>query len=292
MPFCNTFLCKHLPQASFLVQAGAAMTNLKEVQGRDNGIVTESVLRNLQIASPCPSDWNNMTGDDRVRHCSACDLNVYNFSAMTEEEVLELIAARQGQRLCARFYQRADGTILLHECPWKWRALKRKAARFAGIALSVMMSMVVARGKNKPSQPTCECLQAVSSESAIALIVVDRDGAVIQNAGIALVNRSSKEHFEGMTEASGKWVATKLRPGKYELTVQSPGFMPLSKVVKVVHGHIAELKIVLPIAPVQETVQVKAQPLIMVGVVGMITTTQPADVPLPSGRGDYRPMHQ
>lgn len=45
------------------------------------------VLRDIRIASPCSADWDRMCGDDRVRFCPECQLNVYNFSAMTPAEV-------------------------------------------------------------------------------------------------------------------------------------------------------------------------------------------------------------
>ena len=36
-------------------------------------------LQDIRIASPCPADWDKMVGDERVRHCSECNFNVYNF---------------------------------------------------------------------------------------------------------------------------------------------------------------------------------------------------------------------
>jgi len=74
------------------------------------------MLRDIRIASPCSADWNRMSGDDRVRFCPECQLNVYNFSALTHAEVEMVVAAREG-RLCARFYQRTDGTMLTQNCP-------------------------------------------------------------------------------------------------------------------------------------------------------------------------------
>jgi hypothetical protein len=57
-----------------------------------------------------------MAGTDRVRFCPDCRLNVYNFSAMTRTEVETLVTARKGRRLCALFYQRADGTMITRDC--------------------------------------------------------------------------------------------------------------------------------------------------------------------------------
>ena len=51
----------------------------------------------LRIASPCPASWERMEGDERVRHCAVCNLNVYNFAEMTRDEVNALIARSEGR---------------------------------------------------------------------------------------------------------------------------------------------------------------------------------------------------
>ena len=73
------------------------------------------VLPNLRVATPCSADWAAMTGDDRVRACADCNKNVYNISEMTRDEAEALIVAKEG-RLCVRYFQRKDGTILLKDC--------------------------------------------------------------------------------------------------------------------------------------------------------------------------------
>ena len=76
---------------------------------------TDSKLH-LRVASPCKAPWENMDGDDRVRFCRACNRNVYNLSAMTSREARRVVTEREG-RLCVRFYQRRDGTVLATDCP-------------------------------------------------------------------------------------------------------------------------------------------------------------------------------
>src|SRR5258706_4301072 len=78
--------------------------------------MNEQLLANLRIASPCNARWEDMDGDERSRFCRRCTKHVYNFSEMTTQEALDLICEREGQ-LCARFYQRADGTVLTADCP-------------------------------------------------------------------------------------------------------------------------------------------------------------------------------
>lgn len=65
----------------------------------------------LRIASPCSADWDRMKGDERVRYCPECKLNVYNFDAMESAEIESLVRNREG-RLCARFYARPTAPFL------------------------------------------------------------------------------------------------------------------------------------------------------------------------------------
>jgi hypothetical protein len=91
----------------------------------------------LRVASPCKEDWSKMVGDDRVRFCAGCKLNVYNLSSMTDAEVKELVGKREG-RVCARFYQRADGTVLTRDCP---TGVRRKR-QVLGVSLATVASLL------------------------------------------------------------------------------------------------------------------------------------------------------
>jgi hypothetical protein len=86
-------------------------------------------LSGVKIASPCPADWNSMLGSERVRFCGQCRLNVYNLSAMTQDDAEALITNYEG-RLCLRFYRRRDGSILTEDCPVGLARLKRRATRW------------------------------------------------------------------------------------------------------------------------------------------------------------------
>lgn len=56
-----------------------------------------------------------MRGDELVRFCGECGKNVYNLSARTAGEAEALIAEHEG-RLCVRYFERADGTIVTKGC--------------------------------------------------------------------------------------------------------------------------------------------------------------------------------
>src|ERR1044071_2533632 len=100
-----------------------------------------SPLDRLRIASPCSVGWERMTGDDRVRFCDQCNLNVYNISGMTRKQADSLIASAQERRLCVRLYKRMDGTIITQDCPVGLRALRRRVSRVAGATFAALMSL-------------------------------------------------------------------------------------------------------------------------------------------------------
>ena len=95
------------------------------------------MIDNIRVASPCSADWEQMQGDDRVRHCDACNLNVYNLAAFTKAEIRALVASRKG-RLCGRIYQRGDGTVLTQNCPVGLQAVTRRISRIAGAVFAFL----------------------------------------------------------------------------------------------------------------------------------------------------------
>jgi hypothetical protein len=94
------------------------------------------VLDSIRIASPCTADWDQMTGDDRVRFCKECNKNVFNLSEMTREEAQKLLTEHTG-RLCLRLYRRPDGTVLTADCPVGLARVRQRLQRMclAGLAL-------------------------------------------------------------------------------------------------------------------------------------------------------------
>lgn len=96
-------------------------------------------LEDVRIASPCKASWRKMKGDDRVRNCAKCSLNVYNISEMTREEAAELIANTEG-RLCIRLWRRRDGTVITKDCPMGFRQLRYGIAVCASIILGVILA--------------------------------------------------------------------------------------------------------------------------------------------------------
>ena len=87
----------------------------------------------MRISSPCPMAWGDLVGNDRVRYCGKCKLNVYNLAEMPPEEIEGLVRRTEG-RLCGRLYLRGDRTASLRNCPTSARkSLIRTAGAFAAV---------------------------------------------------------------------------------------------------------------------------------------------------------------
>jgi len=96
-------------------------------------------LSHVRVSAPCRADWTRMRGNERVRFCDGCSMNVYNLSNMTKKDAESLIMSTEG-RLCVRYYHRGDGTILTDNCPVGLRALKRRLSGFTRAVVSSVLS--------------------------------------------------------------------------------------------------------------------------------------------------------
>src|SRR4051794_39999275 len=117
----------------------------------------DMVLEQLEIASPCKVNWDDMAGTDQVRSCQQCQLSVYNISEMSRHDAEELLRGANG-RMCIRMYKRHDGTVITQDCPVGLRAIKkaaseaiRRVGRVAAVVVSFLMT--VAMVKAEPSKP-------------------------------------------------------------------------------------------------------------------------------------------
>ncbi len=193
-----------------------------------------SKLDRLRIATPCHARWEDMMGDDRIRFCDQCQLNVYNFSDLSAGEIDSLIANKEG-RLCARLYQRADGTLLTKDCPVGLAALRKRVSRKVAASFAAMVSFAsVAFGqqpvnKKKDSCPTQTKVTITQStwDQAAAKIsgtVWDLAGAVVPNAQVELRKRESNESFKAITDSEGRFKVDSVLDGNYELRIGVTGF--------------------------------------------------------------------
>ncbi|HEX8737301.1 MAG TPA: carboxypeptidase-like regulatory domain-containing protein [Pyrinomonadaceae bacterium] len=183
-------------------------------------------VNNLRVASPCSVGWETMSGDERVRRCQSCELNVYNIAEMTRKEAENLIVNREG-RVCLRLYKRADGTILTKDCPIGLRAYQKRAARLAGAAFAAILGLFsVSFGqkndKNAVDASKVKIVRTVNQnqESILSGVILDPTGAVVPGAEIMLYRNSDKETFRITADADGNYIFKTLSAGVYTLQIR------------------------------------------------------------------------
>lgn len=194
----------------------------------------------LRVASPCPTNWEQMSGDDRVRFCELCNLHVYNISQMTRKETEALITNTEG-RICARLYRRSDGTIITKDCPVGLRAIRRRAARVAGAVFATIMSVCgIVAGQKPTSKDKSACRQQVTitkstptpkqEASSISGTVVDQNGALVPGVRVRITRKNGNVLTALETNDQGSFQLSGLKGSTYELSLESFGFASIKNV--------------------------------------------------------------
>ncbi len=191
----------------------------------------------VRIASPCSADWEEMSGNDRVRFCDLCNLHVYNISRMKRREAEALVAGTEG-RLCARLFRRADGTVITKDCPVGLRAIRRRVARIGGAVFTAILSLTATIAGQKPAakdKSTCQQQVTVTKSNAetnpetgsISGTVVDPNGGLVAGVKVKVARRNCATLATVTTDEKGEFQFRALSPDIYELTFESKQFTSL-----------------------------------------------------------------
>ena len=194
-----------------------------------------NALDHLRIASPCPANWDQMSGDNRVRFCNLCQLHVYNFAELTRTEAESLIKKTEG-RICGRLYRRTDGTVITKDCPVGLRALRRRVTRRSAAVFAALMSFLGVVAGQKPGDKSSGTKQVMinrkaaessTTSGAFSGTILDSNGAVIANAKVTVTNLETKKSYQADSNAEGRFLIEGIAAGTYDIMVKSPGFMIL-----------------------------------------------------------------
>jgi len=231
-----------------------------------------ATIDRFRIATPCPISWEQMTGDNRVRFCGHCQLNVYNISELSKVEAEALIASSEG-RICARIYRRADGTILTKDCPVGLRALrmrvsKRAAAVFATIA-SISVAAFGQQSAAKNAKTACTPQARISRTSAtsdkvakvLSGTILDPNGALVPGAKVTVTNIETKETVQTSTNDAGRFELASLATGNYSILIELIGFKSLQITsIVVAEDKLINLDLILELSGATQTIGVIAAP--------------------------------
>jgi hypothetical protein len=231
------------------------------------------LLDRIRIPTPCEADWDSMVGNDQVRFCSHCSLNVTNLSSMTRREARRLVR-ESGGRLCVRYYRRPDGSPLTAPLERLHQVARRAPKVAAGAFGAVLTLSPGAVGQTRPSAGVTtrnaaeRAARAPAEEddvqegggASLAGTVLDPNGAVIPNASVTLTNKETGKEQATITDGEGVYRFESLPPGKYSLTAAAPGFAAGEvNDVELQQGAEQRKDAKLEVQGPQETVEVQAE---------------------------------
>ena len=194
-------------------------------------------LKEIRVATPCTVSWESMSGDERVRHCSLCSLNVYNFQEMTRDEIRTLLIRTEG-RVCGRMYRRADGTLLTRDCPSGFQVVRQRMSRVAAAVTAALFSVAAFASDGA----TCEKPRvkkhgskvkfsterlAAQQKAAISGVVLDENGdGPVPGVTVTLRDETTQQQFSVVTDIQGRFNFSALSDGIYRVDVTLSGFLP------------------------------------------------------------------
>lgn len=194
-------------------------------------------LQRLVVKSPCSQDWDSMVGNDRVRFCEHCSLNVHNISEMTRAQAL-LLANRSRGRLCVRYHSnvqkeivtRAPGSRRLHQ-------IGRRVSRFASGAFTATLSVSAAFAEpasaihdNSPVvSQVIDRMDDAANGGSVTGTVMDPNGAMIAGASVVLTHGITQVETSATTNDAGEFRFDGVGEGQYSLSVTAPGFNRFEK---------------------------------------------------------------
>ncbi|HZT58335.1 MAG TPA: TonB-dependent receptor [Pyrinomonadaceae bacterium] len=99
-----------------------------------------------------------------------------------------------------------------------------------------------------------------TTQGAIGGVVKDPQGAIVQNANVAVKNEETNKAMSGTTDSEGRFRIPQLDPGNYTVTVNATGFAAFTQQKVVVEvGRITPLDVNLSVGGATETVQVTGE---------------------------------
>lgn len=190
----------------------------------------QKLIEQIKVKEPCSESWDEMIGNDEMRFCGHCNLNVNNLSAMTRRKALKIVKKSKGG-ICVRYMQNpADKTPMFAE---KIYQITRRAGLAAGVlgASLAFSTMTYAQGGAMTitidnSETNVEAFQKDSDSdetetpaASVSGTVTDSNGIFASVVSVYLFNLETNENFEAITDNDGFYEFENIREGNYKIVI-------------------------------------------------------------------------
>ena len=175
----------------------------------------------ILLPEPCVEPWEEMTPENRGRHCKACAKTVIDFTRMTNAQILEVL--RTKPNACGRFWPHQLNRTLLVPPAQKRFSFAAIYKLVAGLLLMSAAGKVTATEKPYYTQEMAP--HANQWNSSIEGVVMDDKGEPLTGATVEVEGTTLK----AIADADGYFLL-KMRDstetgGKVNLSFSYPGFV-------------------------------------------------------------------
>jgi hypothetical protein len=173
----------------------------------------------LTVPTPCHQDWNNFTPTQKGKFCGACQKEVIDFTAWTDEEIKQFFKG-SSQATCGRFKQHQLKTY-----PDIAAATKTHSAWAALVAFLMLLGHETAEAQTSTTIPQEEVVKQTKSKPLKEGSTITVSGVVlddVDSVGLPGVNIVRKGCTGGtVTDANGLFELTIPHPQPSETLVVS-----------------------------------------------------------------------
>jgi hypothetical protein len=178
----------------------------------------KSFIDSISVPDPCTENWDEMTGNERVRFCSHCAKDVNNISEMTRKQA-ERLVKKSGGRLCIRYRidPKTQSPIF---------ALARHSVAAGVLGASLLTAGAYAQTED-PQQSLVQIERVERSGDASSKIsgyVTDPNGAAIPYAIVTITNEETLLSQIQNASAEGFYEFKDLAAGRYKIHFEGGGF--------------------------------------------------------------------
>ncbi len=139
------FVAKTLLDRNMIIEASARFS-ARKIERLEKE-VSERLLQPQKHITPvtaqkrvgaCPFSWNDEGNTDRLKMCTMCQSNIYDFEDIDEAEANAMIFKRENRESFV-LYQRADGKFMTSACPIVSKRNRQKVILAAAALLIVVL---------------------------------------------------------------------------------------------------------------------------------------------------------
>jgi len=168
----------------------------------------------ISIPKPCSESWDGMSQQEQGRHCAKCNIVVKDFSAMSNEEVLDYLN-RNKVATCGRL--RTDQL----NTPLEFNAKLKKFLYFL-----VIIFLPLAPFQNEAVASENIKIEAEQNSEGIKGKVYNEKGQTVPFA-IVIAYEGGVQKGASKTDLNGNYKLVPLAPGIYTLKITQLGYNPL-----------------------------------------------------------------